>query len=334
MKRVLTMTLGLALLAACDRAAPPQGLTTKVTVPVARPRFAQGDLRLTVAHTGTRRLEHPQVSGVAGAYRERISTDGHGRFAIEPLEAHLATPSEWSEFELTQRIRQGFLFRYRDFLVRDASLFERNWSTTDLRQTESVAGRLCDVYRVERNGGQATVFELALDQETGLVLASREFGADGRLVADMAYESFSLDPDLGSVAWHQASNVENVHPSVEAIEAEARSPVLRPRLLPDGYAALELATVQDGRGTTWLKHTFSDGVEPLFFLQALEEPTRQFESSAGGMTGEIVPGASSVMVFALGGATAIQGRVEGFHLLAIGKVPEAGLLDLIESSLP
>ena len=333
MKLFSRALLGIALLAACEKVPARDALATQASAIVAIPRFSPEDPRLSVAHTGTRRFEFPRTSGPGARYRERIATDGRGRFALEPLQGPHTTQDEWDEFELRQRARQGFLFRYRDFLVREADLFERNWTTTDLLRTESVAGRTCDTYRVERNSDEPSVayYEVALDQETGLVLASREY-ANGRLIADMVYESFQLDPDPDSIAWHQASNVERILPSVEALEQELRVQTLHPRLLPAGYAQLEVATVMDGADRTWLKLTYTDGVEPLFFLQALDDA--EPEGSTAGIGVEKMPAPSSVMVFQLGTATAIQGRVEGYSLMVIGKVSEAELLDLIESCLP
>jgi len=328
----MRVLLLLALLAACERAAPPAAPAGQGLV-AGNPLLAHGDARQTVAHRGTRRFEFPAVAGAASSYRERITTDGQGRFALEPLEAHQASAGEWAQFELVQRVRQGFLFRYRDFVVRDPERFARNWSTHTLTRTEVVAGRDCALYHVERLQGEPRTFELALDPETGLILASREHDAGGRLVAEMRYETLQLAPDLSTVAWHQASNLERPVDSVPALATELGVRCLEPRLLPAGYGPIEVATVEDGAGTTWLKHTYSDGIETLFFLQALEPAGR---SAGSASTGAGVQGveAGKVMVFELGSARAVQGRVEGFRILAVGEVGETELLDLIESALP
>jgi hypothetical protein len=102
-----------------------------------------------------------------------------------------------------------------------------------------------------------------------------------------------------------------------------------------GYRALEYATVLDGQGRRWLKSTFTNGVEPLFLLQALRgaggrDPARR----SGPVSAAGESAASSVVVFSLGAATAIQGTVDGFELMVIGRTSEAELLDLIESSRP
>lgn len=302
------------------------------------PSVLGGDPRLTVAHTGIRRLEFPRVTGPGRSFRERITTDGHGRYSIEPVDALEGSAAEWQTFELMQRAREGFLFRYRDFLVRDPRLFERNWRSIDLGRTALVAGRSCALYRVERVEGAPIVFELSIDAGTGLVLASQERDAGGELVAAMTYESVRLHPELGATVWHVPSNEERALDSVRDDQVgEIGVQPLQPRLLPPGYGPLEEATVGDGQGKRWLKLTYSDGIEPLFFFQALtsdlSEGVRGATPHSGARLGA-PPSPSSVLVFEIGAATAIQGTVGGVELMVIGKTPRAELLDLIESSLP
>jgi len=301
------------------------------------PNLLRGDPRLSVAHTGIRRLEFPRTTGPGRSYRERITTDGHGQYSIEPVDALDGSAADRDTFELMQRAREGFLFRYRDFLVRDPRLFARNWRSTNLGRTVVVAGRSCALYRVERTEDDGTVFELSLDVDTALVLASQERDAGGELVAAMTYESVRLHPDLGGTVWHEPSNEERVLDAGRVVEEIGAQP-LRPRLLPPGYGPLETASVRDGAGKQWLKLTYSDGVEPLFFFQELvvgELPrgTRGVTPHSGARLG-LPSSPSSVVVFEVGAATAIQGKIDGIEVMVIGKAPQAELLDLLESSLP
>lgn len=306
------------------------------------PSFLRGDPRLSVAHAGIRRLEFPHVAGPGRSFRERIATDGKGNYSIQPFDALEASSSEWDNFELLQRGREGFHFRYRDFLVRDPRLFARNWRTTDQERMVLVAGRACALYRVERMEGEPVVFELSIDADTGLVLASQELDADGQLVATMTYESLRLDLDPSTVVWHVPANEERVLDPAKTDLAEAiGEQPLRPRLLPRGYGPLETATVGDGKGAKWLMLTYSDGIEPLFFFQAMQGANGVSDANAHELAARSearLDGAqrtpSSVVVFEIGAATAIQGTVDGFELMVIGRVPQAELLDLIESSLP
>lgn len=339
-RRGMALCAWFALTAGCGRSDAPgtqsEGLLQAETAN--GPSFLRGDPRLSVAHTGIRRLEFPQVAGPGRSFREHIATDGRGRYSIQPVDAREASSAEWDTFELLQRGREGFHFRYRDFLVRDPRLFARNWRTTDQEQSVVVAGRSCALHRVERAEGKPIAFELSVDADTGLVLASQEFDAGGQLVAAMIYESIQLAPDLSAVAWHVPANEEVVlDPASADLAAAIGAQPLQPRLLPRGYGALEAATVGDGKGAKWLMLTYSDGIEPLFFFQALAGDTAgnsegvatRSEARLGAQ-----PTTSSVVVFQVGAATAIQGTVDGFALMVIGKAPQAELLDLIESSLP
>src|SRR5262249_10574178 len=136
------------------------------------------------------------TSGDTVTFRERIATDGDGRYSVEPLEALDSSIRDWDGFELLQRAEEGFIFRYRDFVVRQPELFQRNYRTTDLHETTAVAGRTCARYRVERVVGTTVRFELSIERATQLVLASQEFDSNGRLVAAMNYEAVDLQPDL------------------------------------------------------------------------------------------------------------------------------------------
>jgi hypothetical protein len=287
------------------------------------------DARTTVAHRGVRRIEFARVRGPGGWYREEILTDGRGHYAIEPLDSGEFDAFEWEEFALFQRAREGFVFRYRDVLVREERLFERNWRTTRLAEPEVVAGRTCERVRLERTVPSTYAIELAIDPETGLVLASREFDSGGTRVASMTYESLDLDPELDGVSWHEPANAEQALDPRQPLERVVDVPVLVPRLLPNGYGELERSTLDAG-GKRWLKLVYTNGIEPLFFLQVVRDDGPGFARAAD-VSG---PEASSVIVFDLCGTTAVQGRVDGVEVLVVGKTAEAELLDLLESALP
>jgi hypothetical protein len=326
-------------LAACERIdepekTPPEEQVFRVAPPQPLPGFARSDARLRVAHTGLRRLEFAPIAGSGLVFRERITTDGLGHYAIVPEDLVESSSLDWGGFELIQRAREGFHFRYRDFLVRDPLLFARNWRTIELAQPVTVAGRLCQRFRLERLVGEAVAFELAIDGETDLVLASDEFDAEGQQVASMVYESFALAPQTGSTVWHTPANDEVALDPRLPVQAQLDVHVLEPHLLPPGQGLLEIATVGDP-AERWLKLTYSDGIEPLFFLQRLQEPTRGRAAQADAGRMDRVPDSTSgVAVFQVGAATAIQGQVDGFELIVVGKAPQAELLDMIESALP
>jgi hypothetical protein len=337
--RSARLLIALALFsAACDsRSAPGASDQLQVSRPGPQaPPFAREDVLLRVAHQGLRALEFHPAGGPGLSFRERVTTDGHGRFAIEPVDALHSSVLDWSSFELLQHAAEGFIFRYRDFAIRDQALNERNWTWTDLHQTVTVAGRTCQRFRVQRSGEDPEAgYEVSLDPETGLVLAYEQRDEHGATVAAMVYESLDLEPRLDQVVWHEPANQERPLDRSRGLEEQLGARALQPRLLPAGYELREAATVEDGSGKRWLKLTYVDGVEPLFFLQELEgqgspaEPEQRLRASAP-------PGdeASRVVVFQAGAATVVQGTVAGFRLIAIGKVGETELLDLLESSLP
>lgn len=340
MKRALLALLGTGLLlavAGCEQGSSPatqvEGLKEQ---DASLPAFLRSDARLRVAHTGLRRLEFAPVSGPGLAFRERITTDGSGHYSVQPVDSLESSVLDWNSFELQQVVHEGFIFRYRDFLGRSQRLLARNWLVLDRGQTATVAGRTCKRFRVERTRGAAVAFELSVDVEADLVLASQEYDGGGQLVASMTYETFELAPDTSGAIWHQPANDERPLDLAGNIGEQVGSQALSPRLLPLGYELLEAATVDDGEGRRWLKLTYTDGVEPLFFFQALAEPAPAGKSARmdGRAIGDPTASTSAVVVFQLGAATVVQGHVQGFDLIALGKVPQVELLDLIESALP
>lgn len=324
------LLLALASLEAC---APADGsaavLVETSTKGAASGHLAPTDLRLTTAHSGRRRLEFLGADGVTLSYREEIVTDGHGNYCLRPVDGDAAL--DWSTFELLQVLREGFLFRYRDLVVRHAGLLRRNWEFTPLGTAE-VAGRPCRKLRVERSVGEPIVHELAIDRETGLVLASQRLDASGKRVAAMQYETFRADPDTAGVVWHVPSNDEQPL-LLRDIPQQLQLRTLEPRLLPEGFTLYEAATVSSD-GERWLKLTYTDGLEPLFFLQKLEEPDAPGHVAQVGDGPGLPREVSRVTLFTVQDVRVAQGRCNGFDLIAMGPVPEVELLDMLESALP
>ena len=298
---------------------------------------ARAELLLGIAHRGVRRIDvwgRTQVGSEEVpthlAFLERITTDGHGKFAIEPIESLTPGQTDWDAFDLLQRVREGFVFRYRDFAVRDRALFERNWRWTKIPGEHRVAGRLCERVRVERARTPAVAYEVSIDAETGIVLAYQEFDAEGSAVCALEYTTFELAPDLSGAVWHRPSNEELALDLGRDLASQVEVAALRPRLLPEGFELRGASTIEDGEGRRWLKLTYLDGVEPLFFLQALPAGGEAVRTAAPAGA----PEPDTIAVYSLGRATVLQGSVRGQRLMVVGKVGEAELLDLIESALP
>lgn len=295
--------------------------------------FGAGDVLDRHAHEGLRLVEFFEPDGSRLAHRERIATDGQGRFAIDPLELVEGPGRDPELFALLQESSQGFLYRYRDFAIRSGERFDRNYSWLDRDESRVVAGRTCRVVEVTGTRTGRGSYVLALDEQTGIVLASEERDVSGRLVHAVTYESFDPDPDPSAVAWHVPSNRERQLDRSASLEEQLGVDVLEPRLLPSTYAWIEASTVHDGRHE-WLKTTYTDGVQVVLFLQRLEAPGRDGVEASGTPVQVEGSGADRVTVYAMGAVTVLQGHVAGRDVIALGRVPEAELLDLIESALP
>lgn len=327
----LALCLAAALVAGCDRSgdAPATGLAAAEQALGERlavlPRLREAR---DVAHAGTRRVELYERSGDDArylAYRERVASDGAGAFALEPVEPLTDVAGGWSSFALVQRQRAKFLVRYRDFAVRDEALFLRNYRLYDRGPAAPVAGRACEHLSVRRADGSHG-YELALDEETGLLLDAIELDGEGRVLSRVTYESLELRPDLSSVVFHRSTIEEVDHALDLALRESFQAPLLEPRLLPQGYELRQASTLLDDQDQRWAKLVYTDGVETLFFAQALRD-----ERAAALPP---LPEGDELLVLQQGAVTMASGNIRGERLVLAGKVGSRALLDLVESSLP
>lgn len=226
---------------------------------------------MRVRHAGTRRLQfYYEVEGVQRKleYQEHVVTDGNGRFALDPLEV-AAPPMSTAQrevFDLQQKAREGFFFRYRDFGVRQRDLFAENYRVQVLGSSLTVAGRECSQIEVRHRRAGPTWYQAAVDVETGLVLRWSEFSTAGQLVARSEYLDITLDPVLDGVDWFvsplQIVALEPGHESAALLGFQPH----QVQLLPAGYQILRSEMLHEG-ATTWLRRVYGDGVENLFVLE-------------------------------------------------------------------
>ena len=290
--------------------------------------------RAEPSYSGVRQVEVFDWESAAPrhvAYRERVVTDGAGRFSAKPVEPLSSIEGGWDSFVLDLHSWEAVSFRYRDFDVRDEGLFARNYRMLDLGTEVEVAGRRADAYRVERRSTRGGSFELAYDRETGVLLRSLERDADGRLVAAMEFETFAVGAPPADVIWHGA-RVQETPLDWRALGSGQGSQYLAPRVVPAGFELREAVRVDDGAGSRWLRLTYLDGVEPLFFVAALPG-SNAAARFGGGAQGPEGPG-HRVVVSQLGDTRVAQGFIGEHVIVAAGRVAEAELLDLIESALP
>jgi hypothetical protein len=298
-----------------------------------------------VRFQATRRYEaHWQVDGQDEVlvYREQASSDGAGGFAIQPLELlepQLGSGPE-SLFLLLQRAREGFFFRHRDFAIRDPELFLQRWQVIDRGPTQML-GRPCVRLEVQHQQDPDGAYHLVVDTGSGLVLRSEERDAAGTVVSLLEFETLDLVPDLSSTLLHQPATSETVVSSEAGMRAALLFVPLRPKVVPEGFELLELATVEDlsqgGGGETWARFTYGDGVEQLFFLHTAQGPAEQLAlgqagTGPGGGTGGAGTPEHTVRFARVGPWTLLFGDIDGQSYVVLGKQDEHQLLLMVESA--
>lgn len=296
-------------------------------------RIAQS--RQSTAFQGVRRVEIVANDGGVEHHlvlRERVSADGQGGFAIEAMDL-IEPPLDGAErdvFLALQSLRQGVHWRYRDFAIHDAGLFVQNYQLLDTGTTTTVAGLPgLHLLTVERQDQSGPIYQLTVDTATGLVLASREETHEGYLQSQMAFESIQWDFDHDSVAWHQPVNNEQALPTTGSLSTLVGFPGRAPRTLPVGYQLLERTSlVHPQANGLWIKNTYSDGVDTLFFLHG-----GPIVGGNGIVSGAPPIQADLVEVALAAPWTVATGNLHGERVMALGKVTEQELLQMLSSAM-
>ena len=282
-----------------------------------------------IRHEGIRLIRVFDELGVL-TYREKVVTNGDGKFSVRPIEALSSVDPEW---QFRQLNREGFIFRYRDFTIRDPDLFARNYTLTDLDAPRFVAGRLCADYQVTGRGPTPTVTYLSVDK-TGLVMRYEEFDGKGQRVSSMIYETFEPRPNLADAIWFEGVHDEQRLDLSKDLGKQVGGNFPKPRLVPKGFELREAYSLVDG-DHDWVKLVYTDGVKPLFYLfHEREEPRAGKLETVGSTarTGPVQAEAESIIVFNIGAARAAQAILFEGSYLVVGKVDEAQLVDMIESA--
>lgn len=338
MTRALVLGALVATLAACGggAAAPAGGEDGRLASSAQTTVFeAMVAAPTTVTYGGTRRVElYPTIDGVpqAAIFREQVYADGAGGYAVETTD--VIEPQlfgfELDVFRLLQDARQGFSYRYRDFLIRDLELFFANYQVVHFAQTLQVAGRACEGMRIQRKRDADRVYVLAVDQQTGVVLRTSEEALDGSVLALVEFESFTLTPDLAGVSllsWGQEAAIDLDDPQASGIDFAIEMPAL----VPDGFQLRQTSRVLDLQNQRpWAKLVYGDGVEQVFFLHG--GTTQQAHGGSGFRAVDWNAG-NRVALANVGPWAVAQGDVRGQRVIAMGKVDSAELLAMIESAL-
>ena len=331
----LSAALATAVLAGCDGSSVQgagSGVVASGADPYA-PLFEQVDSApWTTIYAGVRRVESHVIDESGNqidlAYREEVKADGDGNFTIEALQALSFVPNE-EVFLLKQDARESFLYRYRDFQIRDLSLFYANYVAVDLGQQVTIADRAASVFLIERSEPGSSSYTVAFDDETGLVLRHEERDVSGFLISAMEFESYDATPDLSGAVWSQPT-ASPVSLDVTAdLSGQAGFDVLEPGVLPAGFFLWRAHTLIDAASGDWIKLTYTDGVEPLFFFHLGLPVSSNSDATLPGDWKQ----ADEVWVYDIGAVQVVQGRVRGTDVLALGKVSDDDLLDMVESAV-
>lgn len=308
--------------------------------------------RTDVAYHGTRRLRmNYRVLGDQRdlEYVERVASDGQGRFGMDIGE--IASPAMTVEdeqfFRILQGNRQGFFYRYRDFGIRDLELFQQGYELRHTGQAE-ICGRDCVVLEVRHRERPKRWYVVAIDPRTGVVMRSEEHvGGSGEIVTSIEFESFEegLPQDADDFPWYASSFDRKELMMGLKGRSQVGFRILSPTLLPEDYRFERADSLLDEDGRTWVRLVYGDGVENVFFLHSpLSAPRRapddQRETvilpTAVGGADETTPaptGSDRVTVAEVGPWTVVEGTVRGQSIVAMGKVGEDELLQMVQSAL-
>jgi hypothetical protein len=266
-------------------------------------------------------------------YTEQVFADGQGNFTVMPLEVTEPPMSTQGQdlFKLLQSNREGFMYRHRDFRVRDLALFEQQYSVTDLGSPVTVCGRSCAWIEMKRLSGAQSSYRAWIDQQTGLILRYEELASSGQLEARVEFTDFTLAPDLTGVVFHTDDPVAQPLDLGTDTTPQIGFPVHAPSLLPSGFQLEKSEQVDDG-SQKWARLTYSDGAEQLFYLYCVESnptaPAQQRSQHAGNHGPK-----RTMHVFHFGPWIVAQGNVDDRRLIAVGKTSETALLQMVQSAL-
>ena len=287
-----------------------------------------------IMHHGVRVFEsHAWVGDVPNItkFRESVDVDGLGNYTIQALDGIEGIQPSWALFQLIQSMRQGQVAKHRDFAVRDQALFLQNWKLADPGYQDVVAGRTCQLYAIDRQAAGAPKYTIAVDMDTGLVLRYVEVDSRGRTLSRLEYESVDYAPDFTGVPWHDEAPRVQIDLEQSFLDQVGFDPLV-PQLLPRGYQLQGAEVVEEG-GVKWLSMEHCDGVNSLFFLQQFPKFLARTVGSTGPGGATPMDGSDRMMVFRIGSAAGLQGNISERGVIAVGKVSEVELLDMIESAL-
>lgn len=286
----------------------------------------------TLAHAGDRRIVYfDPADGSFVAYDEHVVTDGLGSYSILPTTTLTPVLPDAQTFRFLMENRQGFIHRYRDFAVRDAATFQRNYTVVPRNKLIQYLGRRTMILDITRRDGTSG-FEVWIDVDTALVLGYLSKNADGIPVVWMKYVTLDLAPNVSGVLFHQSLTNETELDPTRPLPFQLNGQIPRlPRLLPDAYELASQSLLDDPDSSQrWIKTTYTDGVQSLFFLERLR--IQQQPQTSSGRLPQSSAG-DRVILDERGGLATGHARIGNHEFIVAGFVDSDELLDMIESAL-
>jgi hypothetical protein len=294
------------------------------------------------AHSGIRWVSLTQYAEnqapLQVAYTERVLVDGQGSYALQPLQVLSPVEPDPASFLVLQEAHAGYHFQYRNFQIRDLGLMVQNYTanTTEASPTV-VAGRQCLSIAVVPNDGTGFRYQLLVDLLNGLVLGEEVRDDLGRLVQQSLYLEY-VDGEPSSFTPHVPLAPAEVYDLGGDLAAQVGYPPELPSYVPQGFQLTELARVVDPEQQSWLRATYTDGVEPLFLL--LRAPVNPgpgstaiwLDPAAIGGGDEVTAG--RLVGVRVGRAMAIEGLFEQRHRSVVGFLDALELQVMLESTTP
>lgn len=260
------------------------------------------------------------------SWREDVASDGLGNYMLQVtqwLQPALPPAQEALQLQLLG-LREGFLFRYGGFAVRDLMQLTSAWSVIDPQVTVTVAGITGNELQFQLNQNAQSRWRVVVEPTTGLVLKATEEDLAGTVLQEEYFETLSFTPDLSGVVWHVPGNSE-VSYGLQIPPGTVSFPLLEPALLPQDYRLIDAATlVEPGNGRVWVKQTYSDGVEVAFLVYATT-------------IGDPPPSAADadqVRCVDYGSWTVLDGAVRDYYVIAAGTASVTDLTQMLQSALP
>jgi hypothetical protein len=333
MRLLLATALALgAALSGCGRsgtqAAPPVSMATGGSAPHFQFLGQIADAPFQTAYFARRRVwqTYQEANGAATLeYTESVWSDGQGHFSVTPeqlLQPVLPAQSQ-QVFLLMQKAREGFIYRLRDFRIRELDSFLRAYTVEDLKQQVNVAGQACERLRIRPASPGPSYWEIDVDPTNGLILATREFQQDHTPVSSVETLEFQADPDLSGITLHQDLLAVPFTPATAQQVLGFAPP--QPGFLPQGFALVKSEKITQG-SDNWARLSYSDGGETLFLL-CRREPlgTAPSADPAGPYT---------IKIFRAGRWTVVQTTLGRDRIIAMGREPVAILQQVVESCAP